>query len=93
MAVKTSPRPSDGPLSAKGPSLKLAVSTTNGAFLVATVKTPSGNCIRIEQTTLSAGTTKLTLFLPPGGVPSGSTLNLSFDEHPGSYSSSKFTLK
>jgi hypothetical protein len=93
MAVKTSPRPSDGPLSASGPSLTIAISTTNGAFVVATVKTTTGKTIRIEQTVVSAGTTKLILRLPPGGVPPGSTLNLSINEHPGSYTSVKFTLK
>jgi len=92
MAIKTTPKPSDGPLSAKGPTLTLSVNTTNGAVLTAGIRTTKGGYIPIEHTVLNAGTTVLILRLPPGGVPPGSTLILAFDEHPGTLTVTKYKL-
>jgi len=93
MAITTSPKPSDGPLSASGPTLTLGINTTNGAVLTAGIRTTKGNYIPIEHTVVNAGTTVVILRLPPGGVPPGSTLILAFDENPGSVSVTKFKLK
>ncbi|MBN2490042.1 MAG: hypothetical protein JXQ29_04250 [Planctomycetes bacterium] len=92
MAISVSPQPSDGPLRASGPNVTLSVSTPNGAILTAAIKTTSGTFIPIEHCILNDGTTVLVLNLPPGGVPSGSTLILAFDEHPDSLTVVKYQL-
>jgi hypothetical protein len=92
MAISVSPKPNDGPLSAKGPNLTVSVGTPNGAILTAAIRTPSGTFIPIEHTAIDAGTTILVLSVPPGGVPAGSALILVFDEHPGTVSVVKYKL-
>jgi hypothetical protein len=83
MAIQIHPPPQDGPLSASGPNVRLTVHVTNGAYLTAHVKTPSGTSFRLEPEFLSDGQNGLSLSLPPGGVPAGSTLRLVFREFSG----------
>ncbi len=93
MSISTSPKPNDGPLSAKGPNIKLTISTTKGATLSAAIKTTSGAFIPIEHMYVNPGTNIVVLSLPPGGVPPGSTLLLVFDENPGAVSVVKYKLE
>lgn len=92
MALAVNPRPSDGPLSAKGPTIRLLVSSSGGT-LTAAIKTPSGNYHPLEYLPLAQGDNQVVLSLPPGGVPAGSTLILVIRDAGGNLQSVKYTLK
>ena len=93
MAVTVAPQPGDGPLSAKGPTVDLTVTTTAGATMTASILTPDGDYLPIDEMALATGKERVTLSLPPGGVPPGSKLILVFDETDGTESFVKYTLK
>jgi hypothetical protein len=92
MTVRVSPHPNDGPLSAKGPTIKVTVSAPGSTTLAAVLRTPDGTLIPIEHDLLSDGSTVLSLPVPPGGVPSGSRLILKLVEPTGSKTVVKYKL-
>ena len=91
MAVSVFPRPNDGPLKAKRPTVTMTVSTTNGSTLTGVIRTTDGNLIPIENLLLPAGVTTVTF--PRGGVPVGSKLILMLDETSGQKAVKKYDLK
>lgn len=93
MAVTVAPRPGDGPLKATGPTIGIAVTTTAGATVTASILTPAGDYIAVGEWALAAGRENLVVSLPPGGVPPGSKLILVVDETDGTESFVKYTLK
>ena len=92
MALAVNPRPSDGPLSAKGPTIKLTVTSSGGTMTVG-IRKPTGGYLPIEYVSLAEGDNQVVLSLPPGGVPAGSTLILTIRDAGGNLQSVKYVLK
>lgn len=92
MAVSVSPRPGDGPLSAKGPTAKLSVTASGLTTVTASVLTPNGEYIAIEDAVVFPGTSTLVLNLPPG-IPAGSILNVFVEEQDGTVQTFDYKLK
>ncbi|MBN2492695.1 MAG: hypothetical protein JXQ29_17745 [Planctomycetes bacterium] len=83
MAVRVSPHPNDGPLSAQAATVTVCVSAPGWTTLAVVIRTPDGTLVPIAHDLLSDGSTTLHLPLPPGGVPSGSRLILKLVEPSG----------
>jgi len=92
MAVSVSPRPGDGPLSAKGPTIKLSVTATSLTTVTVSILTPSGDYLAIDDAVVFPGSTTLILSIPPG-VPPGSVLNVFAEEQDGSVTTHNYKLK
>lgn len=93
MAIQISPHPNDGPLKASAPSHKFVVRVTTLTTFVAVARTPKGRLIRIKHDFLLPGINHITLHMPPGGVPPGTTMRVVMQEWSGKTTGHKYTFK
>jgi hypothetical protein len=93
MPVAVSPAPNDGPLGARGPTVKLNVSATSSCAINVFLRTPDGARVRAENLLLGEGNSTIVISLPPNGVPAGTKLIVVMDELDGHRTIARYTLK